>query len=93
VCGWGGSVVMHGQIGFGEGWVYSTLLGQVFRVPEGVPCPHFCFPLSFLPFDLPSSKFQGSWTTSKAFDSHLVFNGDWHHIALAVEDTKSDALL
>jgi hypothetical protein len=59
----------------------------------GVPCSHFFFLFSFSPVDLPSTKLQGNWTTSNAFDSHLVFNGDWHHLAIAVEDTKSDALL
>ena len=41
------------------------------------------------PQDIP----QGNWTTSDAFISHDVFDGYWHHLAIAVEDTKSDALL
>ena len=36
---------------------------------------------------------QGAWTTSDAFNSHDVFNGNWRHLAIAVNDTKSDALL
>jgi hypothetical protein len=36
---------------------------------------------------------QGNWTTPDAFLSHDVFDGYWHHLAIAVEDTKSDALL
>ena len=42
---------------------------------------------------LPSPHFlQGAWTTVEAFESRLVFNGAWRHLAIAVSDTKSDAL-
>jgi hypothetical protein len=44
-------------------------------------------------FDLPSSKLQGGWKTSDAFDSNTVLNGHWRHLAIAVEDIGYDALL